>query len=52
MPFFDFTVNVPENLEAHLVYMYGEDWRVPKPSYIRSTQHKERQDRFFIQLGD
>lgn len=50
MPLYDFSANVPVNLEEHLVYMYGEDWRVPKQSYLHSPEHKERQDHFFLSL--
>jgi hypothetical protein len=50
VPFYDFMVNVPERLEENLAYMYGPDWRTPKPRYIRSTEHRARQARFFIPL--
>ncbi len=53
LPFYDCMANVPERLEEHLTYMYGPDWRVPKPKWIRSPEHKARQARFFIGLeGD
>lgn len=48
--FYDFEVNVPEKLEEHLVYMYGKDWRVPNPGYIGSTEHRERQSRFYVSV--
>lgn len=50
VPFYDFMANVPVKLEEHLVYMYGNDWRVPKQNYIRSTEYKERRGRFFVSV--
>ena len=33
-PFQDFTVSVPSEYEKHLVYRYGENWRVPDKTYV------------------
>lgn len=52
VPFYDFLANVPERLEANLAYMYGDDWRTPKPRYIRSPQHASRQRQFFVSLAE
>lgn len=52
IPFYDFMANVPERVDDHLVYMYGDDWRIPKPHWIRSAEHEECRERFFIKLGD
>jgi hypothetical protein len=50
VPFYDFTVNVPERFEENLVYMYGADWRVPKRHWAHSAEHRATQERFFIAL--
>jgi len=49
--FCGFEVNVPARTDENLVYMYGKDWRTPKPRYIRSAEHSARQRHFFIDLS-
>jgi hypothetical protein len=48
--FYDFRVNVPERFQENLVYMYGADWRVPKPKWNHSAEHRAAQGRFFVPL--
>lgn len=50
MPLYDYLANVPVRFAENLTFMYGADWRVPKPKWIRSPEHKARQARFFIGL--
>lgn len=45
-------VNVPENSEQKLEFMYGETWRIPRRNWYLTADHYLCRERTIIELGD
>lgn len=49
-PFYDTEVNIPENYEEFLTYIYGENWRIPNRKYMGSSEYKISEKKWKIFL--
>lgn len=49
---YDFEANIPENFEANLAFIYGADWRTPRPEWYFSIDHYLRREHTIIELRD
>lgn len=50
IPFYHFEANIPERAEDQLAFVYGADWRTPKPNWYFTAEHYLRREHFILEL--